>query len=76
MYEDLNKRQYQTENEPNIHHLDIGGVGQLVGYTDEHGHQHEQDSQIHRYDGFKEEGFEEVCRMSYHIQKNSWKKDG
>ena len=70
MYEDFNKWQNQIEYQPYINHLDVGCFRQGVGYADEHGHQYEQDSQINSNNSFKEERFEEVCRMPNDIQKN------
>ena len=36
MKHDLNKRNEQVEDEPDIHHLDVGGLGKVVTHIDEH----------------------------------------
>ena len=36
MKQDFCEWQHQVEDQPDIHHLDVGGFGQLVGYINEH----------------------------------------
>ena len=42
MKHDLNKGDEEVEDEPDIHHLDVGCLGQVVAHIDEHccEHQH------------------------------------
>ena len=37
MDEDLNERKQEIEDKPDVNHLDVGGLGQVVGDIDEHG---------------------------------------
>ena len=39
--ENLNERKQEIEDEPDVDHLDVGGLGQVVRDIDEHGGQHE-----------------------------------
>ena len=36
MKTDLSKWDHQVKNEPDVHHLDVGGGGQVVTHADEH----------------------------------------
>ena len=37
----------QVEQQPGIHHLHVGGLGQAVTYVDKHRSQHQHGSQVH-----------------------------
>ena len=36
METNLYERNQQVEDEPDVHHLDVGGLGQVVAHIDEH----------------------------------------
>lgn len=38
--DDDDKVDAEADEEPEVNHLDVGGLGQLQGHTDEHGDQH------------------------------------
>ena len=65
----------EVEDEPCINHLDVGSLGEVVAYADKHGRKDEHDCNIEGDDGFKEEGFKVVCRVSNEVQKKSWDED-
>ena len=41
MDKNLNKRKKKVEDEPDVNHLDVGRLWQVVGHIDEHGGQHQ-----------------------------------
>ena len=73
--QDLKERNSEVKDKPHVNHLDVGGVGQLAGYGDEHRGQDEHHCQVNRDGGFKEKIFEVVCSVSYYIQQDSWQED-
>ena len=50
----------QVEEQPDVDHLDIGGLGKVVADTDEHRSENQHHRDIQRYHGFKEELLEIV----------------
>ena len=53
--EHLNKGNTETEDQPDVDHLDIGGGGEVPGNTDEQGEQGQDDGHVDT-DGSVEEG--------------------
>ena len=66
----LNEWKQQVKYEPDIHHLDIGGVRETLTDTDEEGDQHQHAGQVDGHNSFKEKIFEVVGGMSHHIQQH------
>ena len=62
---------YKVEEEPDINHLDVGGLGKVVADIDEHGGEDKYCCHIDRDDGFKKELLEIVGCMAYKIKDNS-----
>ena len=50
----------QVEEQPDVDHLDVGGLGKVVADTDEHCSENQHHRDIQRYHGFKEELLEIV----------------
>ena len=50
----------QVEEQPDVDHLDVGGLGKVVADTDEHCSENQHHCDIQRYHGFKEELLEVV----------------
>ena len=50
----------QVEKQPDVDHLDVGGLGKVVADTDEHRSENQHHRHIQRYHGFKEELLEIV----------------
>ena len=48
-----NERVEQVKEEPCIHHLHVGGLGQAVTDVDEHRRQHQHRGQVHSDYGLK-----------------------
>ena len=46
VYQHHNKGVEQVEQEPHIHHLHVGGLGQVVAHIDEHRRQYQHRGQI------------------------------
>ena len=44
----LKEWNHQIENEPNVDHLDVGSLGQVLRDGDEHGCQHQHHRQVDR----------------------------
>ena len=61
----------KVEEEPNINHLDVGGLGQVVADIDEHGGEDQHGCHIDRDDGFEEELLEVVGCMADKIKDDS-----
>ena len=55
----LNEGNELSKDQPDVHHPDIGGGGQLPHHTDEQGGHHQHHSQVDCQGSLKEEGFEE-----------------
>ena len=49
--------------EPDVDHLDVGGLGQASGDADEQGGEHQEGGQVHRHRRLEEEVLEEVGRV-------------
>ena len=43
------KQYHLCEDEPDVNHLDIGGLREAAGHADEQGRQHQQRCQVHRH---------------------------
>ena len=50
LQENVNKWLEQVEPEPDVDHLDIGGLGEVVTHVDEHRRQDKHDGYIQGYD--------------------------
>ena len=59
-HQDVVERLDQVEEQPDVDHLDIGGLWQVVADVDEHCGENQHRCHIQRYDGFKEELLEVV----------------
>ena len=68
----FHERKEQIKDKPDIHHLDVRGLGEVVGHVDNHGGQDQHAGEVHSHHSFKEDGFEEVCCMAYQVQEVSW----
>ena len=66
----LCKRDKLCKDKPDIYHLDISCLGEGARHADEDGGQHQLAGQVHSHYGFKEELFEEVCRIDDDNDKN------
>ena len=84
MDQNLYEREQEVEDEPDVNHLDVGGLRQVVRHIDEHGGQHKHGygkievdlikivtCQINCHNSLKEKWFEKVGGMPDHIQKDS-----
>ena len=56
--------------EPDVDHLDVGGLGQAAGDADEQGGEHQEGGQVHRHRRLEEEVLEEVGRVDYGEDKD------
>ena len=54
------ERNGERGDEPDVDHLDVGGLGQAVGHGDEHGGEHQHAGQVDRHHGLEEERLVEV----------------
>ena len=52
--EDTNLKEGNKEDkdEPDVDHLDVGGLGEVLGHRDEHRDQHQHHCQVHHHCGF------------------------
>ena len=50
VYQHHNEGVEQVKQEPHIHHLHVGGLGQVVAHVDEHRRQHQHRGQINSDD--------------------------
>ena len=57
----LDEGDHQGEDEPDIHHLHIGGGGKGARDTDKESCQHQEGSQVNSHNSFKEKIFKKVC---------------
>ena len=62
--------------EPDVDHLDVGGLGQAAGDADEQCGQHQEGGQVHRHRRLEEEVLEEVGRVDYGEDEDGGKVDG
>ena len=62
--------------EPDVDHLDVGGLGQAAGDADEQGGEHQEGGQVHRHRRLEEEVLEEVGRVDYGEDKDGRQVDG
>ena len=58
-----------TEYQPDVDHLWVGGVGQLLHHADEDGRHHQHVGQVHGEGGLKEERLEEGGGEGDHHQE-------
>ena len=54
-HQDVVKWFYQVEEQPDVDHLDVGGLGEIVADIDEHCSENQHRRHIQRYHSFKEE---------------------
>ena len=59
-HQDVVERLDQVEEQPDVDHLDVGGLGKVVANTDKHCSENQHHRDIQRYHGFKEELLEIV----------------
>ena len=59
-HQDVVERLDQVEEQPDVDHLDVGGLGKVVADTDEHCCEDQHNCHIQRYHSFKEELLEIV----------------
>ena len=62
--------------EPDVDHLDVGGLGQAAGDADEQGGEHQEGGQVHRHRRLEEEVLEEVGRVDYGEDEDGRQIDG
>ena len=60
----------QVEEQPDVDHLDVSRLGEIVADIDEHGREHKHRSDIDRYDRLKEKLLEVVGRVTDKIEDN------
>ena len=53
MNEDHNEGIEEVEQQPHIHHLHVGGLGQVVAHVDEHCSQHQHRGQVNSDDSLQ-----------------------
>ena len=59
-HQDVVERLDQVEEQPDVDHLDVGGLWKVVADIDEHGGKNQHRRHIQRYHGLKEELLEIV----------------
>ena len=74
--DNLQKWDKKVDNEPDIDHLDVGGLWEGLGDTDEQSGQNQQDSKVDRHGGFEEEVFEVVGVVRDNHQDDGGKECG
>ena len=47
VYQHHNEGVEQVKQQPGVHHLHVGGLGQAVTHVDKHGRQHQHGGQVH-----------------------------
>ena len=60
------------EDQPDIHHLHIGGGGKGARDTDKESCQHQEGSQVNSHDSFKEKIFKKVCCVDNAEEQEGW----
>ena len=73
-HQDVVERLDQVEEQPDIDHLDVGSLRQVLADADEHRGEDQHHSDIQRYHGFKEELLEIVGGMTDNVQNYCWSK--
>ena len=73
-HQDVVERLDQIEEQPDVDHLDVGGLGKVIADIDEHSSENQHRRHIQRYHGFKEEFLEIVGRMANNVQDYCWSK--
>ena len=71
-HQDVVERLDQVEEQPDVDHLDVGGLGQVVADVDEHGGEHQHGGDVDGDHGLKEELLEVVGRVTDDVQDDSW----
>ena len=64
----------QVEEQPDVDHLDVGGLGEVVANVDEHRSENQHRRNIQRDHCFKEELLEIVGGMTNNVQNYCWSK--
>ena len=67
-HEDVVERLDQVEEQPDIDHLDVGSLRQVLADADEHRGEDQHAGEVDCDHGFKEKGFKKVCGMANQIQ--------
>ena len=60
MENDLGKGNELAKDEPDVHHLDVGGGRETASHTDEQGGEDQEGGQVDSDDGFEEKLLEKV----------------
>ena len=71
MEDDISERQKKVEDQPDLHHLDIGCLGEALHHGDEHAGQHQHHSQVDCQGRLEEEGFEIMSDVPDDVEENS-----
>ena len=58
----------QVEEQPDVDHLDVSRLWQIVADIDEHGCEDQHRSDVDRYNRLKEELLEVVCGVAYNVK--------
>ena len=74
-HQDVVEGLHQVEQQPDVNHLDVGRLGEIVADIDEHSCEHKHCSHVHRNHSLKEEFLEVVGRMADEIENDSWCKN-
>ena len=74
--DDLNEGNCHGEDEPDVNHLDVGGLGKVVAHSDVHRHQDQHDGQVDSYDRLKVESLKVDGGVSHDVEENGGKKHG
>ena len=69
-HQDVVERLDQVEEQPDVDHLDVSRLGEIVADIDEHGCEDQHRGDVDRYDRLKEKLLEVVGRMADKIEDN------
>ena len=70
MDQNLDERKKKIKDQPNVDHLDVRRLWQVVRDVDEHCGQHQHCCEVHSDHRLKEERLEEVGRTDDRIENN------
>ena len=70
-HQDVVERLDQVEEQPDIDHLDVGSLRQVLADADEHRGEDQHHRHVQRNDGFEEKFFEIVGRVAHSVQDDS-----
>ena len=74
--DDLGEGHEEVEDAPDVHHLDVVGLGQPLTDADEEGGLHQQGGEVDGDDGLKEESLEVVGGEGYEAEDHHGEVDG